>query len=179
MIFGRLTLDQAEGAILAHTTRLSDGVLAKGAVLTPQVLARLDAAGHTQVTAALLEPGDVEENEAARVLADALTVAGLIATPPRTGRANLSAAYAGLFRADATGVDAINLLHEGITVAHAARRDAGVRRRSAGNGKNHPVRRPRCSAGRGAGSGPRPPDAAAGSISTAADRPGADRTARD
>jgi molybdenum cofactor cytidylyltransferase len=36
------------------------------------------------------------------------------------GRANLVARTAGLFRADAAGIDALNLLHEGITVATLA-----------------------------------------------------------
>ena len=117
MIFGRLKLAEAEGAILAHTTRLPDGTLPKGARLTAEAVARLAAGGHTHVTAALLEPGDVAENEAATRLADALLAPGLIPTRAGTGRANLAAAYAGLFRASATGIDAINLLHEGITVA--------------------------------------------------------------
>jgi molybdenum cofactor cytidylyltransferase len=117
MNFGRLALTQAEGAILAHTTRLPDGMLPKGAILTRQVLARLSAAGHTHITAALLEPDDVPENEAARRLADALAAPGLLPTRPGTGRANISAAQAGLFRASAAGIDAINLLHDGITVA--------------------------------------------------------------
>jgi len=117
VIFGRLSLAQAEGAILAHTTRLPDGMLPKGAALTAEALARLAAAGHTHVIAALLEPADVAENEAATRLADALAAPGLIRTRAGTGRANLAAAHAGLFRASNAGIDAINLLHEGITVA--------------------------------------------------------------
>jgi molybdenum cofactor cytidylyltransferase len=117
VIFGRRPLAEAEGAILAHTTRLPDGTLPKGAPLTADALARLAAAGHTHVTAALLELGDVPENEAASRLADALAAPGLIATRAGTGRANLVAAHAGLFRADSACIDAINLLHEGITVA--------------------------------------------------------------
>jgi molybdenum cofactor cytidylyltransferase len=117
VIFGRMNLAEAEGAILAHTTRLPDGTLPKGARLTAEALARLAAGGHTHVMAALLEPGDVAENEAATRLADALVAPGLIPTRAGTGRANLAAAHAGLFRASATGIDAINLLYEGITVA--------------------------------------------------------------
>jgi molybdenum cofactor cytidylyltransferase len=117
VIFGRLKLAEAEGAILAHTTRLPDGTLPKGARLSAEALARLAAGGHTHVPAALLEPGDVAENEAATRLADALLAPGLIPTRAGTGRANLVAAHAGLFRASTTGIDAINLLHEGITVA--------------------------------------------------------------
>ena len=117
MIFGRLPLAEAEGAILAHTTRLPDGMLPRGAALTAEALARLAADGHTHVTAALLEVGDVAENEAATRLADSLAAPGLIPTRAGTGRANLAAAHAGLFRASSASIDAINLLHEGVTVA--------------------------------------------------------------
>ena len=117
MIFGRVPLAQAAGGILAHTTHLAGGTLPKGAILTPEALARLAAAGHTHVTAAMLEPGDVAENEAASRLADALAVPGITPTRVGTGRANLAAAHAGLFRANAATIDAINGLHEGITVA--------------------------------------------------------------
>ncbi len=117
MIFGRIKLSQAEGAILAHTTRLENGVLHKGAKLTADSIARLRQAGHQAVTAALLQDGDVAENEAAARMADALLGAGLLRNRAGTGRANLVAGHAGLFRAHAPSIDAINGLHEGLTIA--------------------------------------------------------------
>jgi len=117
MIFGRIAVADAAGAILAHTTRVAGGVLPKGVVLTPGMIRQLRDAGCEEITGARLDPGDVPENEAARRLADALAGPGLARTRPGTGRANIVAAHAGLFRADAARVDAINALHEGITVA--------------------------------------------------------------
>ena len=69
MIFGTLPLHEAEGAVLAHTRRLPDRVLKKGAVLDAAALGALRAAGVEDVVAAKLEPGDVGENEAADRLA--------------------------------------------------------------------------------------------------------------
>jgi molybdenum cofactor cytidylyltransferase len=117
LIFGVIPLAQADGAILAHTTRVRGLVLRKGARLTPQAIARLRAAGVQSVTAARLEDGDVAEDAAALRMADALLGPGILRAPPVTGRANLMAAHAGLFRADASAIDGINAVHEAITVA--------------------------------------------------------------
>lgn len=117
MIFAPLPIAEAEGAILAHTTRLPDGTLFKGSVLTAAALARLAAAGQVRVLAARPEPGDVAENEAAARLAAALTVPGMTPTRAATGRANLAATHAGLFRVTESALHAINALHEGLTVA--------------------------------------------------------------
>ena len=72
MIFGPTPLDEAEGAILAHTIRLKDGVLKKGSVLNADSIATLRANGHAEVIAARLGQGDVPEDEAASRIADAL-----------------------------------------------------------------------------------------------------------
>jgi molybdenum cofactor cytidylyltransferase len=120
VLFGRIPLDRAAGAILAHTTRLDADVLPKGHILTATTIERLRAAGHATITGALLEPGDVPENEAAGRVADALGCDGVACARPGTGRANLLATRAGLFRADAERINAINALHEGLTVATLA-----------------------------------------------------------
>ncbi len=120
MIFGRYFLADAEGALLAHGTSLPGGALPKGAVLTREALQALAAAGHTQIVAARLEPGDVMEDEAARRLAAALSGQGLVAQPPAHGRANLVATETGLFRADAADIEALNMVHEGLTIATLA-----------------------------------------------------------
>jgi len=115
--FGPISLEDASGAILAHTVRLPGGALQKGTILSASSIQRLRAAGHGTVIAARLQAGDVAEDEAARRVADALLAPGLVASRPGTGRVNLSAAHAGLFRVDADRLDALNAVHEGITVA--------------------------------------------------------------
>ena len=117
MIFRRFALPEAEGCVLAHSTRLASGVVPKGAVLTAALMRAFDKAGITHVVAARLGAGDVAEDVAASRLAAALAGPGLNVRSAARGRANLLAAHAGLFRADAIGIDALNLLHEGLTVA--------------------------------------------------------------
>ncbi len=117
MIFSALALDDAEGALAAHSHRLPGGMIRKGSVLDAAAIAALRAAGHAQVIAARLEPGDVAENEAAGRLAAALTAPGLTSGRAGTGRVNLHAEAAGLLRVDAARIDAVNLLDEALTVA--------------------------------------------------------------
>ena len=124
MYFGQIPIREALGCILAHTTRLPGLVLHKGTVLDAAALRHLVDAGHEHVVAARLATDDVAEDEAARRLAEALLAApgalGLTAGRPATGRVNLTAACAGLFRADRTRIDTLNALHEGMTIGTLA-----------------------------------------------------------
>jgi molybdenum cofactor cytidylyltransferase len=117
VIFARLPLDEALGAVLAHSHRLPDRMLRKGHLIDAAAIAALRAAGRSDIIAARLEPGDVAENEAAGRLAEALCAPGLVAGRAGTGRVNLHAETAGLLRVDAARVDFINLQHESLTVA--------------------------------------------------------------
>ena len=72
MKFGAIPLDEAEGAILAHSVKLERLALKKGRRLSADDVAALRAAGAKRVIAAKLEPGDVEEDEAARLVAAAV-----------------------------------------------------------------------------------------------------------
>jgi len=117
MIFARLALDQAVGATLAHTTRLPGRTLRKGHILDDAALALLARAGHADILAARLGPDDVAEDAAAARIAAALSSPGLITHPARTGRANLAATAHGLFRAATAAINALNALHEGLTIA--------------------------------------------------------------
>mgnify|MGYP003675515591 CR=1 FL=1 len=77
MIFGDVPLDQAEGAILAHSMpAVKDGQpyrIAKGTVLTADHLRALADAGREHVVVARLGDDDIEENAAALELAQAAT----------------------------------------------------------------------------------------------------------
>lgn len=119
MKFGPIALDRAEGAILAHSVSTPQGHLRKGAHLDAAQIAQLRAAGLSEVIAAQLEPGDVEENEAARRLGAALLegTTGLHATEAATGRVNLIADGAGLARFDAERIDALNGINPMISFA--------------------------------------------------------------
>ena len=116
MIFGSVALDDAQGAVLAHTCRLPGRVIRKGSVLDAGALDALRAAGLREIIAARLEPGDVTEDAAAGRLADALLSPGLERTAAGTGRVNLMAAQAGLLRVDRAIIDAVNAVDEALTV---------------------------------------------------------------
>ncbi|WP_338662679.1 molybdopterin-binding/glycosyltransferase family 2 protein [Pararoseomonas sp. SCSIO 73927] len=117
MIFGPTPLDEARGAVLAHTLRLPGRVLKKGTVLEAEALKALRDAGHAEVVAARLESGDVPEDEAADRMAGAMLRPLIARTRAATGRVNLTAETAGLLRVDAALVDRLNALDESLTLA--------------------------------------------------------------
>ena len=117
MIFGPTPLDEARGAVLAHTLRLPGKVLKKGTVLDEAEIAALKEAGKRDVIAARLEAGDVPEDEAADRIANLLMAPLVARSRASTGRVNLFAESAGLFTADAGLVDRINQVDESVTVA--------------------------------------------------------------
>ncbi|WP_419898133.1 molybdopterin-binding/glycosyltransferase family 2 protein [Roseomonas sp. USHLN139] len=117
MIFGATRLDEAQGAVLAHTQRLPGRVLKKGTVLDAESIAALREAGKREVIAARLEPGDVPENEAAHRLGEALLAPLMARSRAATGRVNLLADSAGLLVVDAALVDRLNAIDESLTLA--------------------------------------------------------------
>lgn len=117
MKFGRLNVEDAVGAIAAHSVRAGDAVMKKGRAISGEDAARLRQAGIDSVVAVRLEPGDVGEDEAARRLAEAIAGDGVLVEHPFTGRSNLHAAGAGVLMVDKAGIDRVNAVHEAITVA--------------------------------------------------------------
>lgn len=121
MRFGSVPLDQAEGAILAHSEHLPQGRLRKGQVLGPKEIAALREAGIPEVVVARLEPGDVTEDLAAARLAGALVPdpagQGLMPSAAFTGRVNLNATGSGVVEMDVAAIHALNLIHPAITLA--------------------------------------------------------------
>lgn len=117
MIFGETPLDEAEGAILAHSLRLEARSLKKGRMLAADDVAVLRDAGYASVIAARLEADDVAEGAAADRLAAAVAGPGLTVSASFTGRANLYAETAGVVTYDPARLDAFNLVDEAITLA--------------------------------------------------------------
>jgi molybdenum cofactor cytidylyltransferase len=121
MKFGPVPLEQAQGAILAHSVTTTKRKLRKGIWLEADHLAELRAAGINEVTVARLEQGDLHEDEAAGRLAAALASdpqsAGLRVTAPFTGRVNLLADGPGVVELDVSAIEAFNRVHPMITVA--------------------------------------------------------------
>ena len=118
MKFESTPLTDALGAILGHNVYDGDGrrVLRKGRALGTEELEVLAGLGRSEVFAASLEPGDVDENEAARRVSEAVSGPGLTLRGPTTGRVNLHAETLGVLRVDAEALDRIND-YDGVTLA--------------------------------------------------------------
>lgn len=121
MRFGPVAPDKAEGAVLAHSLMLPDGRMRKGRVLAPADIARIRAAGLSEVTVARLDPGDVDENAAAARIAAALVpdpaAAHLRLAEPGKGRVNIHAEAPGVLEVDAARIVAANMVDPMIGVA--------------------------------------------------------------
>ncbi|PWK62861.1 molybdopterin-binding protein [Roseicyclus mahoneyensis] len=121
MRFGKVAVDEAEGAVLAHAVPVPGGKLKKGRVLSGADLAALRAAGLADVIVARLDPCDVPEDAAAAKLAAALVpdpaAAGLRLEAPFTGRVNIRATGAGVVALDVGAIARLNDIDPMITLA--------------------------------------------------------------
>lgn len=99
MKFGAVPLEEAEGAIAAHSVRHASGVIKKGTRLTAEHIETLRRSGVREVVAELLAGNGVRSDQAF------------------TGRCNLYAERAGLFVVERGGIDRLNRLDPGLTVA--------------------------------------------------------------
>ena len=117
MFFGSIPVAEAEDCILAHSLRFEGGIFKKGRRLSAPDIAALNEAGVAAVLAARFEEGDVPEDDAARIVADAICGAGAKTSAPFTGRCNLYAGADGLILVDRALIDALNQVHESITIA--------------------------------------------------------------
>jgi len=118
MKFELVPLSRAKGKILGHNIAASNGrrMLRKGKPLTQGDLENLRALGRNSVYIAFIEKDDVDENRAARRVAEAVRGSGLRIQGPASGRVNLLSEEAGLLRVDVDCLRKVNLL-DGITLA--------------------------------------------------------------
>lgn len=116
MKFGSMPLDEARGGIMAHSQRVGETMIRKGARLDEAAIAALRAAGRTEVVCAVLEPGDVPEDIAADRLATPLVSPLIARSRAATGRVNLSAEVPGLLRVRAAMIDQMNAIDETLTI---------------------------------------------------------------
>jgi molybdenum cofactor cytidylyltransferase len=117
MQFGEIPLGEAAGAVLAHSVNHSSGVFKKGRKLSAADIEILKAAEVTRVFAAILGHDDVPEDKAAQQLAQKICGKNVTAQEPFTGRANLHASHRGVVIVDRDRVNALNRVHESITLA--------------------------------------------------------------
>lgn len=143
MIFGDVAVAEAEGAVLAHSVRMSSGSFKKGRVISAADVAALTAAGIERITAVRLEPSDVPEDRAASELATALAGPSLRVAEPFTGRANFFAEADGVLVYDRARLDAVNLVDEAMTVASLEPFESVTARQMIGTVKVIPFAAPR------------------------------------
>lgn len=121
MYFGSVPVDDALGAILAHSIQLGGTRLRKGVELTPGHIAAMKAAGEVCVVVARLDADDLHENEAADAIARAVVpdpvTAGIEVSDSFTGRVNLYSAIRGVVELDVAKLHALNLIDPMITLA--------------------------------------------------------------
>ena len=116
MKFGSVPLEEARGAIMAHSQRVGEKMIRKGALLEEETITLLREAGRTEVICAQLEPGDVPEDIAADRLANPLVTPLIARSRAATGRVNLSAEVPGLLRVDRVKIDRLNTVDEALTI---------------------------------------------------------------
>jgi hypothetical protein len=127
-----LSPDELEGAVLLAPARLAGGTLRKGTRLDPSAAGRLIAAARAAelsepVRLALLDPGDLHEDEAADRLARAVAGAGLALEAPRQSRLDLVARWDGVVHVQVESLRRLNTLDplEVFTVYHGQAVSAG------------------------------------------------------
>jgi molybdenum cofactor cytidylyltransferase len=125
--FGPVPVGEAEGKLLGHNVADATGrpALRKGRPLSAADVDLLRSLGRTLVYVAEPSDQDVDEDVAARRVAEAACGPTLRLVGPGAGRANLVATALGLLRVDTDRLRAING-GEGITIA-TAERDQPVR----------------------------------------------------
>lgn len=113
-----LPVDQAAGHVLCHNLADAQGrkALAKGRLLAEADLPRLRELGLSAVRVAVLDPGDVREDEAAARLAAAVAGPGVEIAHAHSGRVNLRATVAGPLEVDTAALLAVNEV-DGLTLA--------------------------------------------------------------
>ena len=119
MKFGPLPIDQAAGCLLAHRLVGEDGrsLFVKGHRLSEADCERLAALGYRELTVARLEADDVDEDEAARRIAEPLAGAHVSLRVGGAGRATLHAERRGVLRVGRALLERLNMIDDGITIA--------------------------------------------------------------
>lgn len=117
MKFGPVDVSTALGAMLAHSLVCGNKRLRKGHILTQDDLTALGNAGTETVVVARLDADDVNEDDAAAILAKALDAEGVRTGGSATGRVNLFACHNGLLRVDTAAIDRFNGVDPAVTIA--------------------------------------------------------------
>ena len=117
MKFGTIPIDEAEGAILAHSLQTRAGIIKKGRPLSAADVTKLREASYATIVAARLDESDITEDVAASKVARAIAGKGVRVAEPFTGRCNIYSEASGLADLDVPRLMAINRIDEALTIA--------------------------------------------------------------
>ena len=121
MRFGSVQVGAAEGAVLAHSLVVAGKRLRKGRTLVASDLELMLEAGLHDVIVAQLDPDDLDEDSAAKMVAGAMVpdpfVANLRLTDASTGRVNVYATVPGVLELDVEKIESANRVDPLITIA--------------------------------------------------------------
>ena len=117
MKFGLVSVEEAVGALAAHSVRTGEATVKKGTLVTSEIASRLKRAGVETLIAARFEPGDIAEDEAASRLAHVLAGSNVVVEAPFTGRSNLYAQTSGVLLIDVDAIHGLNAVDEAMTAA--------------------------------------------------------------
>ncbi len=120
MQFGRFSLADTLGALLAHSYKSASIRIRKGQLLTADLIEQLKTDGVTHLTVAKLEADDLHEDVSALEIANALAGSNTRLGTAATGRVNIHALVDGLCDFHVDDIHAINAVHESITIATLA-----------------------------------------------------------
>ena len=117
MRFGAFDIEACEGLILAHSRKLAGKRIAKGSVLTADLVDAFRQDGVTQLVCAAPDAGDLSEDQVADRLAAVLMTAGVSCSEAATGRVNFKVGTTGIIRYDRALITALNSVDEALTLS--------------------------------------------------------------
>lgn len=117
MKFGLVPVEEAVGALAAHSVRAGETVVRKGCLISMEIAVQLKKAGVEKIIVARVEPDDIGEDKAAFRLAGALAGENVVVEKPFTGRSNLYAGTSGVLMIDIDAINGLNTIDEAMTVA--------------------------------------------------------------
>jgi len=120
MWFGELPVSECVGCLLAHSQVIGSGRVSKGTVLDESLIQQFCDNGYEVLTVARIDTDDIEENSAARMLAEVVSGAGTRLEKAHTGRVNIFATTDGLLDYDRASIVELNSVRPDITLAVVA-----------------------------------------------------------
>ena len=120
MWFGELPVSECVGCLLAHSQVLGNGRISKGTVLDESMIRQFSDNGYEVLTVARINADDIDENNAARMLAEVVSGVGTRVEKAHTGRVNIFAATDGLLDYDRASIVELNSVRPDTTLAVVA-----------------------------------------------------------